>query len=88
MYSDSDFDTLLPYRLQLVWKPRFLYSAEYYVLRDEGAILHGTASETVIDKLEFSCGWMLDKTKGIDHAETAKFHLKRFYIFYEKNPNN
>ena len=64
---------------------RFLYSAEYYVQRDEGAILHGTTNETVTDKLEFNCGWMLDKIDGIDHAETAKFYFSRFYIFYEKN---
>jgi hypothetical protein len=64
---------------------RFLYSAEYYVLRDGKAILHGTDSETVIDKLEFDCGWMLDQVDGIDHAQTAKFFLSRFYILYEKN---
>ena len=64
---------------------RLLYSAEYYVQRGGKAILHGTANETVIDKLEFECGWMLDKIDGIDHAETAKFYLSRFYIFYEKN---
>lgn len=64
---------------------RFLYSAEYYVPRDEGHVLHGTANETVTDKLNFECGWMLDKIDGIDHAETAKFYLSRFYIFYEKN---
>ena len=63
----------------------FLYSAEYYVLRDGKAILHGTTNETVTDKSEFNCGWMLDKIDGIDHGETAKFHLSRFYIFYEKN---
>ena len=66
----------------------FLYSAEYDVLRDEGPILHGTTNETVVDQLEFKCGWMLDKINGIDHAETAKFYLKRCYIFYEKNPEN
>ena len=64
---------------------RFLYSAEYYVPRDGKAILHDTTNETVIDKLEFNCGWMLDKIDGIDHAETAKFYFSRFYIFYEKN---
>ena len=64
---------------------RFLYSAEYYVLRDGKTILHGTTNETVTDKLEFNCGWMLDKIDGIDHAETAKFYLSRFYILYEKN---
>ena len=63
---------------------RFLYSAEYYVKRDSRAVLHGTANETLIDKLSFECGWMLDKIDGIDHAETAKFNLSRFYIFYEK----
>ena len=63
----------------------FLYSAEYYVLRDGKAILHGTTNETVTDKSEFNCGWMLDKIDGIDHAKTAKFHFSRFYIFYEKN---
>ena len=63
----------------------FLYSAEYYVKKDGRAILHGTTNETVVDQLEFKCGWMLDKINGIDHAETAKFYLKRFYIFYEKN---
>lgn len=67
---------------------RFLYSAEYYVKRDEGAVLHGTTNETVIDKLEFKCGWMLDKIDGIDHGETAKFYFSRFYIFYEKNVEN
>ena len=64
---------------------RFLYSAEYYVLRDGKAILHGTTNETVTDKLEFNCGWMLDKIDGIEHAESAKFNFSRFYIFYEKN---
>lgn len=64
---------------------RLLYSAEYYVKKDKGPVLHGTASETVTDKLEFECGWMLDKIDGIDHAETAKFYLSHFYIFYEKN---
>ncbi|MBE6620252.1 MAG: hypothetical protein E7625_02660 [Ruminococcaceae bacterium] len=67
---------------------RFLYSAEYYVKRDGGAVLHGTANETVIDKLNFECGWMLDKIDGVDHAETAKFYLSHFYIFYEKNLKN
>ena len=67
---------------------RFLYSAEYYVLRDGKAILHGTTNETVTDKLEFNCGWMLDKIDGIDHAETAKFYFSRFYIFYEKSAEN
>ena len=64
---------------------RFLYSAEYFVQRDEEAVLHGTANETVIDKLSFQCGWMLDKIDGIDHAKTAKFYFSHFYIFYEKN---
>ena len=64
---------------------QILYSAEYYVPRDGGAVLHGTTNETVRDKLEFKCGWMLDKIDGVDHAETAKFYLSRFYIFYEKN---
>ena len=64
---------------------KFLYSAEYYVPKDESAVLHGTTNETVIDKLEFTCGWMLDKIDGIDHSQTAKFYLSRFYIFYEKN---
>ena len=64
---------------------RFLYSAEYYVLREDGPVLHGTATETVTDKLDFEFGWMLDKIDGIDHAETAKFYFSRFYIFYEKN---
>lgn len=64
---------------------RFSYSAEYYVLREEGPVLHGTANETVTDTLDFSFGWMLDKIDGIDHAETAKFHFSHFYIFYEKN---
>ncbi len=64
---------------------RFLYSAEYYVKRDEGPILYGTSNETVTDKLEFKCGWMMDKIEGIDHAETAKFYFLDFYIFYEKN---
>ena len=63
----------------------FLYSAEYYVLRDGKAVLHGTTNETVIDKLHFECGWMIDKIDGIDHTQTAKFYLSRFYIFYEKN---
>ena len=66
----------------------FLYSAEYYVKRDKGAVLHGTTNEAVIDKLSFECGWMLDKIDGINHAETAKFYFSRFYIFYEKNPQN
>jgi hypothetical protein len=64
----------------------FLYSAEYYVKRDEGAVLHGTANETVIDKLSFERGWMMDKIDGVDHTQTAKFILSDFYIFYEKNP--
>ena len=64
---------------------RFSYSAEYYVLREDGPVLHGTANETVTDTLDFSFGWMLDKMDGIDHAETAKFIFSRFYIFYEKN---
>ena len=64
---------------------KFLYSAEYYVKRNDGPVLHGTTNETVTDKLEFKCGWMLDKIDGIDHAETAKFILVDFYIFYEKN---
>jgi hypothetical protein len=64
---------------------QFLYSAEYYVSRDGKAILRGTANETVTNKLEFNCGWMLDKIDGIDHTQTAKFYLSRFYIFYEKN---
>ena len=63
----------------------FLYSAEYYVLRDGKSILHGTTNETVTDKLEFNCGWMLDKIDGIEHAESAKFNFSHFYIFYEKN---
>ena len=64
---------------------RYLYSAEYYIAREEGAILHGTANETVTNQLNFECGWMLDKIDGIDHAQTAKFKFTRFYIFYEKN---
>jgi hypothetical protein len=64
---------------------RFSYSAEYYVLREDAPVLHGTANETVTDKLDFEFGWMLDKIDGIDHTETAKFYLSRFYIFYEKN---
>ena len=67
---------------------RFLCSAEYYVLREDGPILHGTSNETVTDKLELERGWMLDKIDGIDHAQTAKFYLSRFYIFYEKNTEN
>ena len=67
---------------------RFSCSAEYYVLREDGPILHGTANETVTDKLELERGWMLDKIDGIDHAQTAKFYLSRFYIFYEKNTEN
>ena len=67
---------------------RFSYSAEYYVLREDGPVLHGTANETVTDKLDFEFGWMLDKIDGINHAETAKFYFSRFYIFYEKNPQN
>ena len=63
---------------------RCLYSAEYYVQRDGKTVLHGTTSETVIDKLSFEFGWMLDKIDGVDHAKTAKFYLSRFYIFYEK----
>ena len=62
----------------------FLYSAEYYVKKDGRAILHGTTNETVIDKLEFECGWMLDKIDGVDHEESAKFIFSKFYIFYEK----
>ena len=64
---------------------QFLYSAEYYVKRDDRAVLHGTTNETLIDKLEFECGWMLDKMDGVDHTQTAKFYLSRFYIFYERN---
>ena len=64
---------------------RFSYSAEYYVLGEDGPVLHGTANETVTDTLDFSFGWMLDKMDGINHAETAKFIFSRFYIFYEKN---
>lgn len=64
---------------------RFSYSAEYYVLREDGPVLHGTANETVTDTLDFSFGWMLDKMDGINHAETAKFNFSHFYIFYEKN---
>ena len=64
---------------------RFSYSAEYYVLREDGPVLHGTANETVTDTLDFSFGWMLDKMDGINHTESAKFHFSHFYIFYEKN---
>lgn len=64
---------------------QFLYSAEYYVLREDGPVLHGTANETVTDTLDFSFGWMLDKMDGINHAETAKFNFSHFYIFYAKN---
>lgn len=64
---------------------RFLYSAEYYVLREDGPVLHGTPNKTVTDKLDFEFGWMLDKIDGIDHTETAKFYFSRFYILYEKN---
>lgn len=64
---------------------RLLYSAEYYVPRENGPILRSTSSETVVDKLSFECGWMLDKINGIDHTETAKFNLSKFYIFYEMN---
>ena len=67
---------------------RFSYSAEYYVERDEGPILHGSSNETVIDDLSFECGWMIDKIDGISHEETAKFYLKNFYIFYLKNAEN
>ena len=67
---------------------RFSYSAEYYVLRDEGPILHGTTNETVIDNLCFECGWMIDKIDGIDHEKTAKFYFSNFYIFYLKNAEN
>ena len=63
----------------------FLYSAEYYVKKDGRAILHGTTNETLRDKLEFECGWMLDKIDGVDHEESAKFIFSKFYIFYEKN---
>ena len=64
---------------------RFLYTAEYYIQKDGGAILHGTTNETVIDKLNLECGWMIDKIDGIDHTQTAKFIFSNFYIFYEKN---
>ena len=64
---------------------RFSYSAEYYVLREDGPVLHGTANETVTDTLDVSFGWMLDKMDGINHAETAKFNFSHFYIFFEKN---
>ena len=63
---------------------RLLYSAEYYIKKDGKAVLHGTTNETLVNKLQFNAGWMLDKIEGIDHTQTAKFVLVDFYIFYEK----
>ena len=66
---------------------RIVYSAEYNVLRDGKVIPHGTTNETVRNKAEFRCGWMIDKIEGVDHAESAKVCIPRLYILYEKESN-
>ncbi len=59
------------------------YRAEYYVLKDGEAIGSAT-SETRSDVTELSVGYMFDKIDGINHAETARFWISDFYIFYKK----
>ena len=63
---------------------RIFYSAEYLCERDGKIVSHGTASDAVYNELEFERGWMIDKTEGVDHAQTARFLVSKFYIFYEK----
>ncbi len=59
------------------------YRAEYYVLRD-GKAIGNTSFEHRPDVTEISVGYMFDKIDGIDHAETARFWISDFYIFYKK----
>ncbi len=60
------------------------YNAKYQIMRD-GEIIEQISSDSVIDELSFDRGFGMEKIDGVDHAETAKFSLSDFYIFYEKN---
>jgi hypothetical protein len=60
------------------------YFTEYQMERDGKIITHRGSTETVKNELDFGYRCMIDKIDGVNHAETAKFIVSDFYIFYEK----
>ncbi len=59
------------------------YKASYQVVSD-GDILFTDNSDTIVNQTQFEKGYLMDKIDGVDHAQSATFTLKNFYILYEK----
>ncbi len=60
------------------------YFTEYQVERDGKITTYSGSTETVKNDLDFSYRCMINKIDSVNHAETAKFIVSDFYIFYEK----
>lgn len=58
------------------------YKASYQVLYDD-EVLFTDSSDMIINKTKFEKGFLIDKIDGVEHARTATFTLKGFYILYE-----